>query len=116
MNKPKVSGPISLGTFELDGERYGLSAATFPNGRVAVYVTRGGAMYCRWGVNIPTLDIGPLETFVKTYDENEPFREPILATGLFEDTGLRTEGGFVEMELWRLRPAAAVLVQDLIGL
>jgi hypothetical protein len=108
--------PVTLGQFEAQGTAYGLAAATFPNGRLAVYITRGlgGALYCRWSVNIPELNIGKLQTFVKTYDENESFREPLLASGFFEDTGIRTEGGFVEMELWQLSPTAAALVQPLL--
>lgn len=100
----------------MDGTSYGLAAATFPNGRVALYITRGLSMYARLGVNVPSADIGPLETFVKTYDENEPFRQPILDSGILEDTSLRAENGFVKLELWRLSAAAAALVRPLLGL
>lgn len=45
------------------------------------------------------------EVFVKTWSENEPLVAPLLASGLFEDTGLREPVGYVHASVWRLRGA-----------
>lgn len=46
---------------------------------------------------------GPNRFFAKTYSENEPLREPLLACGLFYDTGRRQRSGLIELEVWALR-------------
>lgn len=45
---------------------------------------------------------------VKSWSENEPFVAPLLATGLFEDTGRRVRSGFVESPIWRVKDPAHV--------
>lgn len=97
--------PVCIGQVEHEGQPLTIACAAFPNGRLAVYLRDGMAMYCRWAINVPTLDIADDEFFAKTYDENEPLREPMLATGLFEDTGRRAVGGCFDLELWRLTVA-----------
>lgn len=99
---PPYSTPVTLGKVELNGRPLNIVCTHFPNGRAALYLTSGLVMYCRWAVNVPDLALAPDEFFAKTYDENEPLREPMLATGLFEDTGRRAVGGFVDLELWKL--------------
>jgi hypothetical protein len=51
--------------------------------------------------NIVGLALESGEFPVKTWSENEILREPLLASGLFVDTGKRVSTGFVEAELWR---------------
>lgn len=51
---------------------------------------------------LPDSNLGPNEVLVKTYSENVPLREPLLASGMFTDTGRRIESGFVELEVWTL--------------
>jgi hypothetical protein len=51
-------------------------------------------------------DPGPGRFFAKTYSENEPLRDPLLACGLFEDTGESVRTGFAVAEVWALRPEA----------
>lgn len=54
-------------------------------------------------VNVPEVPIpDPALFFAKTYSENEVLRSPLLASGLFEDTGLRLKSGHAELELWRI--------------
>jgi len=53
--------------------------------------------------NIFGAELADNEICVKTWSENEPFREPLLATGLFEDTGRRIPTGNAEAEVWRIR-------------
>jgi len=48
------------------------------------------------------------EFTVKSWSENEPLIEPMLATGLFEDTGRRCPSGFVEAPVWRVKDPAHV--------
>ena len=40
--------------------------------------------------------------WAKTWSENEPFRQQLLDSGLFRDTGKRKRTGFVEAELWEI--------------
>jgi hypothetical protein len=51
--------------------------------------------------NIPVLELKRGEFPVKTWSENEILRTPLLASGLFVDTGKRVPTGFVDAELWR---------------
>ena len=51
--------------------------------------------------NLPVLDLERGEFPVKTWSENEVLREPLLASGIFVDTGKRIPTGFVTAELWR---------------
>lgn len=44
--------------------------------------------------------LGPGEICVKVWSENEPFIEPILATGLFRRTGRTVSSGYVVAEIW----------------
>ena len=43
------------------------------------------------------------EFCVKAWSENEPFVAPMLATGLFEDTGKLVPTGFVFVPVWRVK-------------
>lgn len=52
-------------------------------------------------VNLPEVPLEPDEFTVKMWSENEAIRQPLLATGLFEDTGKRVPSGFVSAEVWR---------------
>lgn len=45
------------------------------------------------------------EFCVKLWSENEPLREPLLASGLFEDTGRRIPLGYAFAEVWRITAA-----------
>ena len=56
-------------------------------------------------VNLPDAhyQLSPDEVFVKTWSENEPLVPALLASGLFEDTGLREPTGFVQAQVWRMK-------------
>jgi hypothetical protein len=62
----------------------------------------GHEPYATVTVNIRPNDCKSDEIIVKMYSENEHLRAPLLALGLFEDTGKRIESGFVQCEIWRL--------------
>lgn len=48
------------------------------------------------------------EFCVKTWSENEVLVAPMLATGLFEDTGRRVQSGYVVAPVWRIKDPANV--------
>jgi len=48
------------------------------------------------------------EFCVKTWSENEVLVAPMLATGLFEDTGRRVPSGYVDAPVWRIKDPANV--------
>lgn len=45
---------------------------------------------------------------VKSWSENEPLIAPLLASGLFEDTGSRFTAGYAQAPIWRLRDPAHI--------
>lgn len=45
------------------------------------------------------------ELVVKTYNENDMLREPMLASGLFQDTGKRLQLPMSVAEVWRVTDA-----------
>ncbi len=47
--------------------------------------------------------LGQDEFFVKNWTENEECAKVALESGLFEDTGLRVDSGFVEVPVWRIK-------------
>lgn len=50
---------------------------------------------------VPGVQLADGEVLIKTYSENEPFRQPLLESGLFEDTGRRVNSGYINLEVWR---------------
>lgn len=48
------------------------------------------------------------EFCVKTWSENEPLVAPMLASGLFADTGKRAAASFAMSPIWRVADAAHV--------
>ena len=76
-------------------------------GAIAIEVFLGPAPSDCWTFSTNLVPSGaPVavdEFTVKSWSENEPLVEPMLATGLFEDTGLRVPTGFVEAPVWRLK-------------
>ena len=58
-----------------------------------------------FSVNIPprTKELADNEFFVKAWDENGPLVEPMLATGLFEETGRLVPTGYVFAPVWRIK-------------
>jgi hypothetical protein len=97
-----------LGTIELHGRRFDIMKTVFSNGRVAVLLERDGVPYSRLAVNLPQEEIQNDEFFASTYEENAELREPLLASGLFKDTGRRAKSALVELELWKLTSCATL--------
>lgn len=63
-----------------------------------------GEPYGTFSLNIPELakTLGSTEFFVKHYSENAPLVQPMLNTGLFEDTGRTGSNGFITAPVWKL--------------
>jgi hypothetical protein len=64
-------------------------------------VSEEGEPYGTLSKILPGTPLGPGEVLIKTYAENESYRQPLLDAGLFEDTGKRVPSGFIELEVWR---------------
>jgi len=50
------------------------------------------------------------EVCIKTWSENEPLVAPMLASGLFKDTGKRLDMGYVEAQIWTASKELASLI------
>ena len=75
---------------------------TYPNGQMAVKLKEEfGMPFATLSVN---LDISCAEGcfWAKTWSENAPIRDQLLASGRFKDTGERYPTGYVLAELWEL--------------
>ena len=101
-NQNNMDSPIRIGTIRVHGMNLDVIQAAFPNGRIAISLVHRGAPYARVSVNVPAATLESNMFLAKDYEENAPLRGPLLDSGLFADTGVRVQVGFVELELWRL--------------
>lgn len=53
-------------------------------------------------------ELHPTEFNVKTWSENESVVQPMLQSGLFEDTGKWVGSGFVRSPIWRIKQSQNV--------
>lgn len=90
--------------FELLGQKCHMVDGVYDTGRTAIRIISGGLPFAVLTVNLPDDPLEDGEIFVKTWSENAAIREPILALGIFEDTGKRVPTGFTEAEVWRFKP------------
>lgn len=98
-----------LGKFEVKGwggDIYEVEAqrTKYPAGGAPAVVLldpKDGSRSGTLSVNMPGVQLADDEFCVKTWSENEIYREPALKSGLFEDTGRRTPAGYAEAEIWR---------------
>lgn len=99
----RIEPPTTIGHVQVGARVFSIATTTYDTtGRLAVLLYDGLRMYSRLSVNVPAVALEEGQFLAKLSDENEEFREPLLATGLFEDTGLRAEIGYHTYELWRL--------------
>lgn len=90
--------------FKLLGRDVHMLRGRYDNGRIAITISSDGVPFRILSVNLPESPLEDGEIFVKTWSENAAIREPILALGIFEDTGKRVPTGFTEAEVWRFKP------------
>jgi hypothetical protein len=69
---------------------------------LAVMLTKNGELFATLSVNLPDHPLGKDEFHAKTWSENAPLVEPLLASGLFIDTGRRVDCGFTQASVWRI--------------
>ena len=94
-----------LGSIIFGGENIAICVTTYTSdGSPAVQLyDEDGMPYTTFSTCLPTSsNLQPGELLVKTSDENADLREPMLNSGLFEDTGRRVQSGFAAAEVWRL--------------
>ncbi len=87
------------------GQQLNVETAQYRNGRLAIQLTdpEDDQSWATFSCNLPDEPLRENEFFAKTWSENEPLREPMLASGKFIDTGRRVRTGFVEAEVWAIR-------------
>lgn len=81
-----------------------ISTANYPNGRIAIILTcLDGEPYATVSVNLPDHPMDEGE-FAIHHDIGDHILDPLLACGLFEDTGMKVSYGFVvDQPVWRLK-------------
>lgn len=92
----------TIGQIEAFGESLSVVEQRYPDGGLHYScVSDCGEPYGTLSKRLPGTALAEGEVLMKTYSENEPMRQPLLASGLFEDTGRRVPSGFVDLEVWR---------------
>jgi hypothetical protein len=113
--------PANLfGSVEVLGHTLAFNAAKYAHGNEAplalflVVIENGEPVepWCDLTKCVPGERVASDEVIVKMYDENEVLREPLLAAGYFEDTGMRTPAGFANLQIWRMTPDFIKLAQN----
>jgi hypothetical protein len=106
-----------IGSFHVrPGMKVNVHLGRYGNGRLAVQLLAAedgqdgdimeGETWAVLSVNLThEPDPGPRAFYAKTWSENEPLREPALASSLFVDTGQRSRSDFIEAELWQFAEA-----------
>ena len=70
---------------------------------VQFVVEETGDPFMHLSCNLPEHPLPDDKHFwAKTWSENESFREQLLNSGMFEDTGKRVQTGFVQAEMWKV--------------
>lgn len=96
----------TLCTIELMGEQVEVKETVYARGGTALVLESPcGEPFGTFSVYVPHLELGESEFAAQTWSENALLREPMLATGLFEDTGRRVQSGFATAEIWRFKAA-----------
>jgi hypothetical protein len=93
-----------IGVLLFDGEDLSIHVTPAPaNGTPTVQLyDSDGLPYATFSAHLPNIQLQPDEVLVKTWSENADLREPMLATGLFVDTGGRLPLGHITAEVWRV--------------
>jgi hypothetical protein len=83
--------------------RLTLMEGQYDNGRTAIVAIVGGEPYGTLTVNMPEVEQGDGEIFVKTWSENEHWAGQLLKAvpELFTDTGQRIAASYVQASVWR---------------
>lgn len=101
-----MTTPAPFATINVHGTSLAVYASRYRfSNRMALQLVDvvGQEDYATFTVNMPEEPLAEGEFLVKTWSENAPLRQPMLDTGLFEDTGRRVSTGFCRAEVWKLR-------------
>lgn len=96
---------VTLGRLRLFLKDVEILLSRYPDGGTAVLLVEEatGEPVGQLSLNVPNLVVGEAEFFAKTTEENELFREPLLSSGFFRDTGVRIP--FLDAEVWQILTA-----------
>ena len=96
---------IEAARFTVFGEECCFVTKNYPNGRLALQVVTAqyGEPFGVLSVNVPDVNVPDGCIAVKNYSENEPLAAAAYETGLFEDTGVKAQTGFVSVPIWRIK-------------
>lgn len=99
--------PGKLGEIVYKGEPLLIMQSSYKGGRVAIFLTAQGSLFATLTINLPDQPLKNGEFFVKTWTENDELTPFILEkAGLFEDTGIAVDTGFVQAPIWRFKKEA----------
>lgn len=98
------SGPVPrrLGSIHSRGRQLEVLHRNDAAGLPVISLELEGLPFSQVSCTKAGVQCGPGEFCAKTFEENAPFREALLDTGLFVDTGRRIDGPHPELEMWRL--------------
>lgn len=101
----------NIGTVKIPYGNVSINVGRYPKGG-AIFVQliclgseSVGEPYTTFSTNLKSYGchLAPDEFNVKNWSENNGLDEPLLATGLFEDTGRTYPSGYVQSPVWRIK-------------
>jgi hypothetical protein len=97
---------FKIGEVTVGRDRLDVMHAKYTSGANAIQLfdPKSGP-YATMSTNGPGVVLAADEVAVKTSDENESLRAPLLASGLFTDTGNLVACGFTDAEIWKINAA-----------
>ena len=104
---------VTIAEVKIWDEQLNVLVSRYPSGGqifVGLQVKESGEPYTDLSTNLRPYgaQVADDELAVKTWSENEHVIEPMLKSGLFEDTGRRVQTGFAQAHIWRLKSAEHV--------
>lgn len=94
---------IKIGTVAVGTESLNVFRTEYNTSGLAIVLKdQKGYPYATLSYNLPDTPLGKDEFLAKTVRENEVLREPLLRSGLFEDTGRRGPAPWDDLEVWQL--------------
>lgn len=112
-NHSVVVATVTVGTFTLGIAPFPYGNVGAPLGIDLAVMENGSAIepFADLTTSVRGANVEQDELIVKTYNENEMLREPMLASGFFEDTGKRVELPISVAEVWRFTDAFVASVR-----
>lgn len=99
----------TLCTIQVMDEQVEVKETVYARGGTALVLESAcGEPFGTYSVYVPDIDLAESEFAVRTWCETAQLREPMLATGLFEDTGRRVPCALETAEIWRFKPTQEV--------